>query len=720
MKFNTLQARICVTAGVCLFISSASLVLYGLFSSTANEHYVSREVATLIESATIREVENLAESRAGAIQAKLQGALDAARTLANAFAASKVAQSPLSLGREQVNAMLLSVLKDNPDFNGTYSCWEPDAVDGQDQAFRNGEWGNNPETGRFTPYWTRSAAGHIAVQPLVEYESQARHTNGVPKAGWYTGPRDTQKESVLDPIPYVVQGKNVWLTTVSVPIVANGKFYGVVGADFDISFIQKLSEQMSNELYGGKGSVSIVSNQGLVVADSQRSDLIGQPLKTLLPDNWESTLSNIQNGRSDHLINKDSQSIEVMMPIQLGRTGKPWAILIRLPQAVVMSSAIILEQEMQARSINNSIWQVSVGVVISLLALVALWLATAKIVGPIREAAALARSISLGDFSRRLVQKSEDEVGQLSLALNDMSESLQRQVRVAERISEGDLDLEVRLSSPNDTLGKSLEKMVSNLNGLITEVQVNAVQITGNSAQVTELSQSLSDGASNSASSITQISAVMTQMAAQTTDNAANAKRADEQSQAARASAGESDKLMTELIAAMAEIDNSGKDITAIITTIDNIAAQTNLLALNAAIEAARAGELGRGFAVVADEVRSLAARSAEAAQQTATLIADSSTKTQRGMIIAGRTAESLKNIVSGTNEVSSLVSLIYQASSEQASGLHQASIGLEQIDEVTQQNQTNSQDCALAARSLSERASNMQRGLSRFTVKSS
>ena len=491
-----------------------------------------------------------------------------------------------------------------------------------------------------------------------------------------------------------------------------------MGADFDISFIQKLSEQMSAELYGGKGSVSILSHQGLVVADSQRSDLIGQPLKTLLPTSWEKVLGDIQSGRAESLLDPTTENFEVLMPIELGRTGKPWALLIRLPKAVVVSQAIALEQELQARSISNSFWQVSVGLVISLLALVALWLTAAKIVGPIREAAVLAGNISLGDFSQRLVQKTEDEVGQLSFALNDMSQSLQRQVRVAERISEGDLDLQVQLSSPQDTLGISLEKMVGNLNGLISEVQRSATQITGSSAQVTELSQSLSDGASNSASSITEISAVMTQMAAQTTDNAANAKKADEQSQVSRTDAGESDKLMSELIAAMAEIDNSGKDITAIITTIDNIAAQTNLLALNAAIEAARAGELGRGFAVVADEVRSLAARSAEAAQQTSALIADSSIKTQRGMIIAGRTAESLKSIVSGTTAVSNLVSQIYQASSEQASGLQQASIGLEQIDEVTQKNQSNSQACAVAARELSDRASVMQRELSRFKIK--
>lgn len=46
------------------------------------------------------------------------------------------------------------------------------------------------------------------------------------------------------------------------------------------------------------------------------------------------------------------------------------------------------------------------------------------------------------------------------------------------------------------------------------------------------------------------------------------------------------------------------------------------------------------------------------------------------------------------------------------SSGLQQASIGLEQIDEVAQKNQSNSQECAVAAKDPSERASLMQRVL--------
>ncbi len=56
------------------------------------------------------------------------------------------------------------------------------------------------------------------------YDSTALHPNGVMKGGWFIGPQTTGKESVLAPLPYIVQGNSVYLATMSVPITIDGKF----------------------------------------------------------------------------------------------------------------------------------------------------------------------------------------------------------------------------------------------------------------------------------------------------------------------------------------------------------------------------------------------------------------------------------------------------------------------------------------------------------------
>lgn len=720
MQLRSIQSKIALIGGICLLATAGSLVTYGVYSASATQQLVTTRASTSSQEVALNALTNLGGRYAGEIRAELEVALDSARAMADTFEVAKLEADSggLTLGRNQINAILLNVLKGNPNFNGTYSCWEPNALDGTDDAFKDGQNGNNSVTGRYTPYWTRSADGKIAVQPLVEYDTNDTHPNGVLKGGWYIGPRDTGKESVLGPLPYIVQGKQVWLATMSVPITVNGKFLGVAGADYDLEFVQKISKQVSKELFNDQGEVAIISEQGLLVAESKQPELIGDQFKKIAGENWDESMKAIKEGRSMAGIDSGTGMVTVLAPINLGRTGKPWSIMLKVHKDIVLASVHKLEQEMSSESTKNTIWQIGVGIGISVLAMIALWISARSLATPIRKAADLAQAIQEGDLSQRLRHESSDEVGELSKALDSMADSLQGQVTLAERISQGDLDLDVRLASNRDQLGLALQRMVNTLNKLVSELQNGAEQISGNAGQVSALSQDLSSGATESASAITEISATMTQMAAQTKMSAENAQRANHLSVAAEQSAHGGNALMEDLMVAMQEIDRSGKDITNIIKAIDEIATQTNLLALNAAIEAARAGQHGRGFAVVADEVRNLAARSAEAAKRTASLIAESSQRTVKGMELADKTASALGDIVTGAAEVSSLVADIASASSEQASGIEQVSLGISQIDEITHQNSANSENCSAAAQELTSQAEQLNHLVRQFKVK--
>ncbi|WP_233448530.1 methyl-accepting chemotaxis protein [Rhodocyclus tenuis] len=699
--------------------SALLLVSYSLFSARSTQNLVAGRVGALIQNDTADILKNLAWARAGVIQAKFDLALDAARTMAHTFALAKDNDSGINLGRNQLNAILKYVLENNPEFNGTYSCWEPNALDGRDSDFRTGEQGNNKQTGRFTPYWNRGEGGKIAVQPLVEYDTTDKHPNGILKGGWYIGPRENHQESVLDPFPYIVQGKQVWLTTLSVPVMVRDRFVGVAGTDYNLDFVQKLAEQVDRDLFGGAGEIAIVSYAGLVVADSEHPELIGKPFNSVVGDkNVDEILSDIKAGKLRAWNDEADNTINAIAPIALGRTGKPWTVLVKVPKNVILAQAQQLDQDIQQQGTTNALWQVFVGLAVAAAATVVLWIAAGGIARPIRAAAELAKAIRAGDFSRRIKHDSADEVGQLAHALDAMSQSLQAKVELAERISEGDLDVTVAMASDKDQLGRALQRMVDSLNQLVTELQTGVGQITGNASQVAELSQRLSSGATQSAESITEISSTMAAMTAQTKGNAESASQANELSQESRDAASLSSQHMDDMIKAMAEIKNSGDGINKIINAINEITAQTNLLALNAAIEAARAGETGRGFAVVADEVRKLATSSANAAGEAATLIAESTQKTHAGMEIANRTALALNAILASSTEVSTIVARIATASEEQAGGIDEVSIGLQQIDGVTQRTSGDAGECAHAANELTAQAARLDSLISRFKVK--
>jgi len=324
--------------------------------------------------------------------------------------------------------------------------------------------------------------------------------------------------------------------------------------------------------------------------------------------------------------------------------------------------------------------------------------------------------VAHGDLDIDLPHHGESETS-LYAAIRRMVDRLKEKAGLAQQIAEGNLTTSVVLSSERDVLGIALQGMTANLNEVLGQVQVSGEQIAAGSCQVSDASQSLSQGATESASSLEEISASLNQLASQTTTNAENANQANSLATEASHSAQQGSQQMQAMVGAMAEINEASQNISKIIKTIDEIAFQTNLLALNAAVEAARAGQHGKGFAVVAEEVRNLAARSAKAAEETSELIEGSVEKAANGSLIANQTADALSGIVSGISKVTDLVAEIAAASSEQAQGVSQISQGVSQIDAVTQQNTANAEESAAAAEELSGQATQLNEMLKRFTL---
>ncbi|MDH4235521.1 MAG: methyl-accepting chemotaxis protein, partial [Gallionella sp.] len=187
--------------------------------------------------------------------------------------------------------------------------------------------------------------------------------------------------------------------------------------------------------------------------------------------------------------------------------------------------------------------------------------------------------------------------------------------------------------------------------------------------------------------------------------NTENAKITDGMAAKASKEANEGGDAVKQTVTAMQQIAKK-------IGIIDDIAYQTNLLALNAAIEAARAGEHGKGFAVVAAEVRKLAERSQVAAQEIGEVASNS-------VGLAERAGKLLDEMVPSINKTSDLVQEITAASEEQSSGVGQINTALAQLNQITQQNASASEELAATSEEMSGQAMQLQETMGFFKVDS-
>lgn len=280
----------------------------------------------------------------------------------------------------------------------------------------------------------------------------------------------------------------------------------------------------------------------------------------------------------------------------------------------------------------------------------------------------------------------------------------------------------------------------------------NANQVAASSVQIAASSASLSQATTEQAASLEQTTASLQQISAMIDKTSAHAETSAATSTESQSKANEGHQAVEDMMKSMDEISQSNdaimnqinesnqklSEIVRVIReigdktkVINEIVFQTKLLSFNASVEAARAGEHGKGFAVVAEEVGNLAQMSGNAAKdisdmlsgsivnvegivedtkrKVSTLIEQGKVKVESGNVVAQRCAALLGEIVENVARVSNLASEISQASREQSLGVGEINSAVVQLDTVTQQNASTSEETAESARLLSTQAASLK-----------
>nr|WP_192562372.1 methyl-accepting chemotaxis protein [Pseudomonas gozinkensis] len=713
MKFKSIQFSVAALAGAIVLSVVAALVLYALFSGARTQEMVQQRTQAQFEQVIEQRLTSLAQTQVSQIQRELEAPLLIAGGLVrvNALLGTPGAdgQPRLTVSREQLISLIKENVEKNPKILGTYIGWEKNALDHNDSAYvGTSVVGIDAANGRFLPWWFRNDDGTLGLDKLVDVDDQKVLSTGVRASEYYLCSKETKKSCVIDPAPYKVGDKIVMLASFIEPIMLNGTFQGIVGADLSVNFIQEMLLGANQKLYSGAGQMALIGGNGRIVAYTKDPSKFGEKVSDILDAQQIANMANLKRGEVTYTVNKEQGRIELYLPFGIGQTDARWTLMLQLPLDAVMADLQKLQGDLDAQRKSDTFGMAMVGLIIAGLGLLVIWLVGHGIARPLKQMVTMLDDIAQGegDLTRRLSSDRNDELG---------------------------------------SIAKGFNTFLAKLQGMITQVVSSVQSVSDSSEHTADIAIRTNIGIQKQMAEIDQVATAVQEMTATAQDVARNATQAAQAASHADQAASQGMQIVrdtsnsigvlaVEIGKAVDVVQTLAKDsenINAILIAIRGIAEQTNLLALNAAIEAARAGEQGRGFAVVADEVRNLAQKTQKATEEIQSMIQqlqqgtrdvvrvmeDSQNRTDESVQHAAKAAEALETITQAVSVINDMNTQIASAAEEQSAVADDINRNVINIGQVANEVAGGADESSSASADLTKLAEQQRRLINQFKV---